>query len=44
MFAGVLAVLCLMGCATPRFEDGTKAAVSSMPCSKDNCGKFPDWF
>lgn len=36
-----LALLLLAGCATTRFDDGTKAAAAPIPCGPDNCGKRP---
>ncbi len=42
LFAAAAAAL-LAGCATPKYEDGTRAGfVSTCPCNADNCGK-PAW-
>jgi hypothetical protein len=38
------AAAALFACATPHFEDGTRAAFSmSRQCSKDDCGKHVYW-
>lgn len=35
----LIALAFLAGCATPKFEDGTRAI--AIPCDTDNCGKLP---
>jgi hypothetical protein len=39
-----LVMIALCACATPKFEDGTRATYMPIPCDNNNCGKLPDGF